>query len=138
MSRVPILLDTCAAIWASEERGLSRSAQDAIEQAEQEGIPVFVSPITAWEMGMLVAKGRIALLEPPLKWFSGLLEAGVQLADFSPSILVDASFLPQSRLRDPADRVIAATARALGYRIMTRDRPMLEYAVAGHVQAIAC
>lgn len=138
MSRVPILLDTCAAIWASEERGLSRSAQDAIEQAEQDGIPVFVSPITAWEMGMLVAKGRIALLEPPLKWFSGLLEAGVQLADFSPSILVDASFLPQSRLRDPADRVIAATARALGYRIMTRDRPMLEYAVAGHVQAIAC
>jgi len=87
---------------------------------------------------MLVAKGRVALLASPMTWFSGLLETGVQLADLSPSILVEASFLPQSRLRDPADRVIAATARALGYRIMTRDRPILTYAAAGQVQAIAC
>lgn len=138
MSRVPILLDTCAAIWASEAQGLSRSAQDVIEQAERDRVPLFVSPITAWEMGMLVAKGRVALLASPLVWFAGLLEAGVELADLSPSILVDASFLPHSRLRDPADRVVAATARALGYRIMTRDRPLLDYAAAGHVQAIAC
>lgn len=138
MSRAPILLDTCAAIWAAEAHGLSQNALQALEQAERDRVPVFVSPITAWEMGMLVAKGRVALLAPPMKWFSGLLDAGVQLADLSPSILVDASFLPQSRLRDPADRVIAATARALGYRIMTRDRPLLEYAVAGHIQAIAC
>lgn len=87
---------------------------------------------------MLVAKGRVALLASPMIWFSGLLDAGVQLADLSPSILVDASFLPHSRLRDPADRVVAATARALGYRIMTRDRPLLDYAAAGHVQAISC
>ena len=138
MSRAPILLDTCAAIWAAEAHGLSHNALQALEQAERDRVPVFVSAITAWEMGMLVAKGRVALLAPPLKWFSGLLEAGVQLADLSPSILLDASFLPQSRLRDPADRVIAATARALGCRIMTRDRPLLEYAVAGHVQAITC
>lgn len=138
MSRTPILLDTCAAIWSSAVEGLSPGAQDIMLQAERDGVPILVSPITAWEMGMLVAKGRVALLEPPLKWFSGLLESGVQLADLSPSILMDASFLPQSRLRDPADRVIAATARALGYRIMTRDRPLLDYAVAGHVQAIAC
>ena len=138
MSRTPILLDTCAAIWAAEAQGLSPSAQEIIEEADRNGTPLFVSPITAWEMGMLVAKGRVALLAPPLKWFSGLLEAGVQLADLSPSILMDASFLPQSRLRDPADRVIAATARAMGCRIMTRDRPLLEYAVAGHIQAISC
>ena len=138
MSRAPILLDTCAAIWAAEPEGLSPGAQELIEQAERDRIPLFVSPISAWEMGMLVAKGRVALLASPQKWFSGLLEAGVQLADMSPTILVEASFLPQSRLRDPADRVIAATARALGYRIMTRDRPILTYAAAGHVQAIAC
>jgi PIN domain nuclease of toxin-antitoxin system len=138
VSRAPILLDTCAAIWAAEAQGLSPSALQVLDQAERDHVPVLVSPITAWEMGMLVAKGRIAMLAPPLRWFTGLLEAGVQLADLSPSILLDASFLPQSRLRDPADRVIAATARALGYRIMTRDRPLLEYAAAGHIQAIAC
>lgn len=138
MSRAPILLDTCAAIWAAEPQRLSPGAQEAIEQAERDGIPLLVSPITAWEMGMLVARGRVALLGPPLVWFSGLLEAGVQSADMTPAILIEASFLPHSRLRDPADRVIAATARALGCRIMTRDRPLLEYAAAGHVQAIAC
>jgi len=138
VSRAPILLDTCAAIWAAEPHGLSPGALEVLDQADRDGIPVLVSPITAWEMGMLVAKGRVALLASPMTWFSGLLETGVQLADLSPSILVEASFLPQSRLRDPADRVIAATARALGYRIMTRDRPILTYAAAGHVQAIAC
>ena len=138
MSRAPILLDTCAAIWAAEANGLSAGAQDVIEQAERDRVPLLVSPITAWEMGMLVAKGRVALLGPPLTWFSGLLETGVQIAEMTPAILIDASFLPHSRLRDPADRVIAATARALGCRIMTRDRPILNYAAAGHVQAIAC
>ncbi len=138
MSRAPILLDTCAAILSATAEGLSPGAQELLLQAEREGVPILVSPITAWEMGMLVAKGRIALLTSPSTWFSGLLETGVQLADLSPSILVDASFLPQSRLRDPADRVVAATARALGCRIMTRDRPLLDYAAAGHVQAVAC
>jgi PIN domain nuclease of toxin-antitoxin system len=134
----PILLDTCAAIWATRVDGLSPAARDAIGEAERAGAPVDVSPITAWELGMLVARGRIALLEPPLTWFAGLAEAGVQLTELSPAIMVEASFLPQSRLRDPADRVIAATARALGCRIMTRDRPLLEYAAAGHIKAIAC
>lgn len=138
MSVSPILLDTCAAIWATRPDGLSPAAQYALAEAEQAGAPVYVSPISAWELGMLVARGRIALLEPPLSWFAGLVEAGVRLTDLSPAIMVDASFLPQSRLRDPADRVIAATARALGCRIMTRDRPLLEYAAAGHIKAIAC
>lgn len=138
MTVSPILLDTCAAIWATRPDGLSPGARAAIAEAEQAGAAVCVSPITAWELGMLVARGRIALLESPLTWFTGLVEAGVQLTDLSPEIMVEASFLPQSRLRDPADRVIAATARALGCRILTRDRPLLEYAAAGHVKAIAC
>lgn len=134
----PILLDTCAAIWAAEPDGLSPAAQAALAEADAAGVAVYVSPITAWELGMLVSRGRVALLEPPMRWFSGLLEAGVQLADLDLSTLVDSSFLPQSRLRDPADRIITATARAMGCRIMTRDRPILAYAAAGHVQAIAC
>jgi PIN domain nuclease of toxin-antitoxin system len=55
-----------------------------------------------------------------------------------PAILVGASFLPGDALRDPADRIIAATARALGYRIMTRDRLILDFAAEGHAHAIAC
>jgi PIN domain nuclease of toxin-antitoxin system len=48
-----------------------------------------------------------------------------------------APFLPGAPLGDPADRIIAATARAYGYRLMTRDGPLLDFGVAGHVRAIA-
>jgi PIN domain nuclease of toxin-antitoxin system len=40
--------------------------------------------------------------------------------------------------RDPADRIIAATARAFDMTLVTRDRPLLDYADAGHLKALAC
>jgi PIN domain nuclease of toxin-antitoxin system len=134
----PILLDTCAAIWTTQADGLSEDASVAIEEAGRAGVSVFISPMTAWEIGMLVSKGRLALSEDPQRWLDALLEAGVEMADMSPAILLRSSFLPMSTLRDPTDRIIVATARTHGYRIMTRDRPILDYAAAGHVQAIGC
>ena len=102
------------------------------------GTQVLVSPITAWEIGLLVAKGRLALSLPPLSWFEQVLELGVDLAPMTPDILVASSSLPGPPLRDPADRIIAATARAMGYRLMTRDRPLLDFAASGQVAAIPC
>ena len=97
-----------------------------------------MSPITAWELGLLVSKGRISLSREPVAWFDALLATGVELAPLAPSILIGSSFLPGAMLRDPADRILAATARALDYRLMTRDERLLEYAAAGHIAAIAC
>ena len=97
-----------------------------------------MSPITAWELGMLVARGRMALPVSPADWFNDALRAGVNWAPLTPRVLVDASFLPGQIHRDPADRILAATARAFGYRLMTRDRALLAYAEAGHLQAVAC
>lgn len=133
----PILLDTCAAIWMIEG-GLSNKAEAEIRLAKEQGIEVAVSPITAWEIGLLLSRGRIALMAPPLLWFDALLEEGVALADMPPSVLIAATELNAPQLRDPADRIIAATARAFSYRLMTRDRPLLEFASAGHLAAIAC
>lgn len=138
MRSLPILLDTCAALWSSEPAGLSEDARSAIAQAEKDNVPVLVSPITAWEVGLLVSRGRVALRTEPRRWFDELIEAGVELADLDSGILVDSSFLPGDIHSDPADRILAATARAFGYRLMTRDRPLLDYAAAGHLQAIAC
>ena len=73
----------------------------------------------------------------PLSWFD-TLTSRVGRADMPPSVLIASCYLPHSPLRDPADRIIAATARRFGYRIMTRDRPLLDYAEAGHLSAIAC
>jgi PIN domain nuclease of toxin-antitoxin system len=133
-----ILLDTCALIWVLQAEGLSTSAQDEFRNADASGGSIFVSPISAWELGLLVSKGRIALPAPPNLWFGKVLDQGVRLAALTPEILVDSSFLPGDLHGDPADRIIAATARAHNLRLMTRDRPLLTYAEAGHIQAIAC
>lgn len=138
MTLRPILLDTCAAIWMGEPGALRPEAALAIEEASDRGVSVLISPMTAWEVGQLVARGRLALDCDPKVWFAGLVEEGVEIAPLSADALVDSSFLPSSPLRDPVDRILAATARAHGYRLMTRDGPLLAYARAGWLQALAC
>lgn len=97
-----------------------------------------MSPITAWEVGTLIAKRRVVLAMPTLVWFEGLVELDVDRAELSPAILVAATELEAPGLRDPADRIVAATARAFNYRLMTRDRPLLDFAATGQMSAIAC
>ena len=135
----PLLLDTHAAIWISENEPISDSAVQALDRAADEGTPVLVSPISAWEIGLLVARGRLALPLSPKAWFERILEAPqVSLAELPPSVLIDSSFLPNAAFRDPADRILAATAREFGFALITRDRELLNYAAAGHLKAIAC
>jgi PIN domain nuclease of toxin-antitoxin system len=134
-----LLLDTCAAIWFAGDLPMASAAVEAMNRAFAATVPVFVSPITAWEIGMLCARGRLRFPMPPQSWFNRLRNTqGIALADLSPEILIAGSFLPGSPPRDPADRIIAATAREYGYKLVTRDRPLLEYAGQGHIQAIPC
>lgn len=126
-------------IWVVEGEKITREAVEAIDGATMAGVPVFISPISAWERGMLVAKGRIASPVEPKTWFAKLLDrAEVELAELTPDILIEASFLPGNPHNDPADRILIATARALDLTIVTRDRHILSYARVGHVRAIAC
>jgi PIN domain nuclease of toxin-antitoxin system len=138
VSARPILLDTCAALWISDEGRLKPAAEEALQAAQRDGTPIYLSPITAWEIGLLVSRGRLVLAQPPGAWFRAFTEAGFRLAELTPTILIESSFLPGPALRDPADRIIASTARAFGYRLMTRDRPLLAFAESGHVTALAC
>jgi PIN domain nuclease of toxin-antitoxin system len=134
-----LLLDTCAAIWLTNADPISDEASDALQKTRDSGESVYVSPITAWEMGLLAARGRVNLLMTPQRWFERLLEApGLRLSEMTPNVLIASSFLPGKLPGDPADRIIAATAREYGYKLVTRDRPLLEYAKQGHIQAIPC
>jgi PIN domain nuclease of toxin-antitoxin system len=100
---------------------------------------IFVSAITAWEIGLLVTRNRLGLSARPERWFQRLLAVpGVRLADPSPDILIASSFLPGDPPRDPADRIILATARDLGATLITRDRMLLKYGEDGQVSTIAC
>lgn len=135
----PLLLDTCAAIWMAQDEPIAPAATAALAEAAAEGTPVFVSAISAWELGLLVARRKVTLSMTPDAWFRRLLRVpGVALAELTVETLVASSFLPDDPPRDPADRIIAATARAGGYRLVTRDRALLAYAEQGHLAALAC
>jgi len=87
----------------------------------------------------LAAGNRINLTATPARWFSTFMErSGFALAELTSDILIASWFLPGALHRDPADRIICATAREGGYTIVTRDRKILDYAAAGHCRAMAC
>jgi PIN domain nuclease of toxin-antitoxin system len=135
----PLLLDTCAAIWLAEAESIAKEATRVLEEVYDAGAGVYISPITAWEIGLLNSRGRLALLIKPQLWFRRLSDVlNFRLADMSPELLIASSFLPGTPPRDPADRIIAATAREYGYRLVTRDRLLLAYAEQGHIQAVVC
>ncbi len=134
-----ILLDTCAAIWITEGEKISDEAEVTLEESVDGGLDVMLSPMTAWEIGMLVARGRYSISMTVQAWFERVVgRPNTALSDLTPSILIQSSFLPGNPAPDPFDRVFIATARNHGYRIMTRDRKILDYAAQGHVRAIAC
>jgi PIN domain nuclease of toxin-antitoxin system len=134
-----VLLDTCAAIWIMKRMPLSIASRKIVQKAYSANAGVFVSPLTAWEVGMLVSKGRLTLTIPPEVWFSTLIEMpGIRLAPLTPAILLASTALPGTPPSDPADRIIAATARVHGYVVITRDGKLLEYAREGHIRATMC
>jgi PIN domain nuclease of toxin-antitoxin system len=135
----PLLWDTCTAIWIYEKARLSQAALEAMGAAYREGVPSYISPVTAWEVGMLTAHGRLQLLIRPERWFSNLFEVpGVRLAEMSPDLLIASSYLPGKPPKDSTDRIIAATARELGATLITRDRALLDYGAQGHVAVLEC
>lgn len=139
MTRGDILLDTCAAIWIAQDAPMADAAVAALDEAFDEGTPIYVSPMTAWEIGVLAARDRWVSTMPPARWFDRLMQAsGYRLAELSPAILIASSFLPGKIHRDPVDRILAGTAREHGLRLMTRDRALLDYSAQGHMGAIAC
>jgi PIN domain nuclease of toxin-antitoxin system len=133
------LLDTCAVIWFADDEQMAQSAMDALNSSFTNAEPVYLSPITAWEIGMLCSRGRLRFPMAPRAWFDRVQNTqGMALAAMPPSVLMASSFLPGTPPRDPADRILAATAREFGYRVVTRDRPLLEYGDQGYIQALAC
>ena len=131
-----ILLDTHVLVWMIEgSEQLGFRARAIIEEV-RETDDALVSPITAWETAMLVDKGRTVLSRPVAAWFEVVLATpGYRLAEMTTAIGADAGGLGGIH-GDPADRLLIATARALGCSLLTADRAILAYAAAGHLQAI--
>ena len=131
-----ILLDTHVLFWAVDDsKLLSRAAASAIRRARrQDGVAI--SAISIWELASLLARGRIVghgSVEASLK----LLLEGVIIRPITPEIAALAAQFSDDFPRDPADRIIVATARHLGATLLTRDRKLIEYGRQGHLKVIA-
>ena len=133
-----LLLDTCAAIWLADGQ-LGKDTIDLFTAEYVAGRPLYLSPISGWEIGILIRKGHLrARVRPAEYWrrLSGL--PGLRIAEMPAWLLLGASFLPGRPPTDPGDRIIAATAREYGYTVVTRDPALLDYARDGHLGAIEC
>ena len=131
--------DNAVCCWIAEDQGLAAQAESLLNELNATGGKIYVSPITAWEVGQLAARQRVKMPTSPHRWFALLLQTpGIHLAEITPDLLIESSFLPGKLPRDPADRIMAATARHLGASLMTRDRELLDYGKQGHVNVVAC
>ncbi len=115
------LLDTHILLWWLEDAGKLSSSQAAeINEADE---PVLVSDITLWEIAMLENLGRISLALPLREWLeAAVAPPRVQRQGISPPIAAGVAALPETFHRDPADRILVATARTLGASLVTSDQ----------------
>jgi PIN domain nuclease of toxin-antitoxin system len=121
-----VVLDTNALVWAFEgDRNLGGRAAQAIERAVLDGV-AHVSAISFWELALRIRKGKFGLVRPMADWRAAVLRLGVREVAIDGMIGIAANEL-QNLHDDPADRLIVATALALGASLATSDARLLAW-----------
>lgn len=129
-----IVLDTNALIWWISDPGkLSRKARQAIENAKREGT-IYISSISVLEIYVLVKKGRLKLNTLPDNWLKEIENLPfVNFVAIDNRIAITSVELIDFPHKDPADRIIIATALNIGVKLITSDKKILSY---HHVESI--
>ena len=122
-------LDTHVWIWLMNgDAKLKATKWQKFFMSSKNSATFFISAISIWEIGMLVAKKRIEINFSPLEWaYRGLQAPGMQLAELSPEIALESCDINKSNLADPADRIIVSTAKQLGAVLLTVDQQIIRY-----------
>ena len=118
------VLDTNALLWlAKGDERLGRRARRVADRALATDA-LAVSAISFWEVGTLLHRGRIKLDQPVEVWRTEFLEKGLLEIPVTGEIGITAATFTDV-LRDPADRIIVATAAREGALLLTSDEPIL-------------
>lgn len=130
-----VVIDTHVLVWwVSGNDSLSAKAKASIQKALSGDGEVYISSITAWEIAMLVEKGRLALSMDVESWLDEVSNIdGVRFLSVDNEIAIKSAVLPGVFHKDPADRIIVATARKLALPLITADEKILRYE---HVKTI--
>jgi len=130
-----IVLDTHVLIWWVDGSGqLSQKAHEAIQREYVDGGQIMLSAVTAWEIAMLVAKGRLALTMDIDNWLKTVATIkGVEFSSIDINVAVQSVRLPGEFHSDPADRFIVALARHHSAPLVTADTKIQSYR---HVKTI--
>jgi PIN domain nuclease of toxin-antitoxin system len=131
-----ILLDTH--VWVRLQMLSHPLSTEAIEAIRKAGAirSVYVPAISVWEIAKLTRRNRLQLNMSVSRWVTEALDKpGIQLLPFTIDIAIEAAELPEPMYKDPADRMIVASARVERLTLITSDKPMLR--VARHM-GIAC
>lgn len=116
-----IILDTHIWVWWNHnDSRLTNHYQDIINQQRPQGLGI--CSISLIEISRLVNQNRLILPCSLQEWFKiALRQEGVQLLSITPEIAIDAYKLPGDFHKDPADRLIVATARTYDVSLLTVD-----------------
>ncbi len=117
-----ILLDTHVLVWmVSDSNQLSRVAARELRKAEWKG-ELAIASITVWELALLYYLGRLRTSGSIESAIRTILEKSrVHVIEVTPEIAALTTTFPETYPRDPGDRLIGATARALGIALVTGD-----------------
>ena len=130
-----IVIDTHILLWWVNRSGsLSDAAEKAIKETLDSDSEVIISSISSWEISMLIEKGRLVLSMDVESWIDMVSQIdGVRFIPVDNEISVKSTLLPGEFHKDPADRMIVATARKLAVPLITADEKIIHYE---HVKTI--
>ena len=129
-----ILLDTHVWVWwLSNPDKLPTMARKAVKDAAKNRA-IYISSISAWEVALLVSKGRLTFTMDARDWI--VRSEALPFFHFVPidnAIAIRSVRLPEPFHKDPADRIIVATAMTMGMALVSSDSKILKYS---HVKTI--
>lgn len=124
-----IAVDTHVLVWLATgaRQMISKKAMKRITEELDRG-EIWVSAISAWEIAMLVERERLILSVDVESWLGKVSEIdAIRFQPVSNKIAIESVRLPGEFHKDPADRIIVATARTMGLALITADEKIQAY-----------